>query len=82
MIFYNQKPHLMTFSPGQDPVLLFANDDGKKLADSFIRGVTADARGRVALMHDTEAAAAGGCYHGARWTRSIARSRPWCWCPK
>ena len=42
VIFYNQKPHLMTFSPGQDPVLLFANDDGKKLADSFIRGVTAD----------------------------------------
>lgn len=42
VIFYNQKPHLMTFSPGQDPVLLFANDDGKRLADGFIRGVTAD----------------------------------------
>ncbi len=42
VIFYNQKPHLMTFSPGQDPVLLFANDDGKRLAENFIRGVTAD----------------------------------------
>jgi len=42
VIFYNQKPHLMTFSPGQEPVLLFANDDGKRLAHSFIRGVTAD----------------------------------------
>jgi len=42
VIFYNQKPHLMTFSRDQAPVLLFANDDGKRLADSFIRGVTAD----------------------------------------
>jgi hypothetical protein len=42
VIFYNQKPHLMTFSPDQQPVLLFANDDGKKLAESFIRGVVAD----------------------------------------
>lgn len=42
VIFYNQKPHLMTFAPSQQPVLLFADDNGKRQADSFIRSVVAD----------------------------------------
>lgn len=42
IIFYNQKPHLMSFAANQQPTLQFANDEGKKLADNFIRGVVAD----------------------------------------
>jgi hypothetical protein len=42
IIFYNQNPALMTLSRGQAPKLFFADDEGKQLAENFVRGVVAD----------------------------------------
>jgi hypothetical protein len=42
IIFYNDKPHVMNVTPGQPPQLLFGDDQGKRLASTFIGGVVAD----------------------------------------
>ncbi|QDU30853.1 hypothetical protein ETAA8_60020 [Anatilimnocola aggregata] len=42
VIFYNDRPHLMNLNPGQQPQLVFADDQGKRLASTFVGGVVAD----------------------------------------
>ena len=42
IIFYNQKPYVMQLTPGQAPSMEFADDDGKKRAESFIGSILAD----------------------------------------
>jgi hypothetical protein len=42
IIFYNQTPSLMQLAPGQPPGMEFANDAGKKKAESFIGSILAD----------------------------------------
>lgn len=42
IIFYNDKPHVMNLNPSQPPQLLYGDDQGKKLAATFVGGVVAD----------------------------------------
>lgn len=42
IIFYNDKPHVMNLNPAQPPQLLYGDDQGKKLAATFVGGVVAD----------------------------------------
>jgi hypothetical protein len=42
IIFYNQRPFVMQLDPGQPPGMEFANDAGKKRAESFIGSILAD----------------------------------------
>ena len=42
IIFYNHKPYVMQLVPGQPPGMEFANDAGKKRAESFIGSILAD----------------------------------------
>jgi len=42
VIFYNEKPHVMNLNPSQPPQLLYGDDQGKKLAATFVGGVVAD----------------------------------------
>jgi hypothetical protein len=42
IIFYNQRPNVMQLDPGQPPGMEFANDAGKKRAESFIGSILAD----------------------------------------
>src|SRR5436190_10232541 len=42
IIFYNQRPYVMQLDPGQPPGMEFANDAGKKRAESFIGSLLVD----------------------------------------
>lgn len=42
IIFYNQEPRIMQLVPGQPASMEFANDAGKKKAESFIGSILAD----------------------------------------
>lgn len=42
IIFYNDKPHVMNLQPAAQPQLLYGDDQGKKLASTFVGGVVAD----------------------------------------
>jgi hypothetical protein len=42
IIFYNDKPHVMNLQPAAQPQLLYGDDQGKKLAATFVGGVVAD----------------------------------------
>ncbi len=42
IIFYNQEPHVMNLQPSQPPQLIYGDEQGKKLAATFVGGVVAD----------------------------------------
>lgn len=42
IIFYNQQPQLMPAFRGQEPRMVFADEQGKRLAASFVGGIFAD----------------------------------------
>lgn len=42
IIFYNDRPHVMNLQPAAPPQLLYGDDQGKKLAATFVGGVVAD----------------------------------------
>lgn len=42
IIFYNDKPHVMNVNPSLPPQLMFGDDQGKRLAATFVGGVVAD----------------------------------------
>ena len=42
IIFYNDKPHVMNVTPDRPPQLLFGDDQGRSLANTFVGGVFAD----------------------------------------
>jgi hypothetical protein len=42
IIFYNDKPHVMNVNPSQPPQLMYGDDQGKRLAATFVGGVVAD----------------------------------------
>lgn len=42
IVFYNQEPRLMQLVPGQKAGMVFADERGKKLAESFVGSILAD----------------------------------------
>jgi hypothetical protein len=42
IIFYNDKPHVMNVNPSLPPQLLYGDEQGKRLAATFVGGVIAD----------------------------------------
>jgi hypothetical protein len=42
IIFYNENPRMMNLVPGQQPQMLFGDDEGKRQAESFVSGIHAD----------------------------------------
>jgi hypothetical protein len=42
IIFYNERPHLLNAHGANGPQMLFGNEQDKRLAEDFIRGVTPD----------------------------------------
>jgi hypothetical protein len=42
IIFYNDKPHVMNVNPSQPAQLMYGDDQGKRLAATFVGGVVAD----------------------------------------
>lgn len=42
IVFYNENPRVLNLFPGQTPQMVFANDEGLKLAERFVGGIYAD----------------------------------------
>ncbi|WP_254512030.1 hypothetical protein [Anatilimnocola floriformis] len=42
IIFYNDKPHIMNLDPDRPPQLLFGDEKGRNLAETFVGGIFAD----------------------------------------
>jgi hypothetical protein len=42
IIFFNENPRMLNLAPGQSPQMVFADEQGQRLAVSFVEGITAE----------------------------------------